>query len=49
MIDHSKFKKSLQQLQRQHANYLGLSDRTQLNELDKEGIAESVIQRFETC
>ena len=49
MIDHSKFKKSLQQLKRQHANYLGLSNRTHLNDLDKEGIAESVIQRFETC
>ena len=49
MIDHSKFKKSLQQLQRQHANFLSLSGRTQLNDLDKEGIAESVIQRFEIC
>ena len=49
MIDYSKFKKSLQQLKRQHANFLSLSDRTELNDLDKEGIAESVIQRFETC
>ena len=49
MIDHSKIKKSLQQLQRQHANFLSLSGRTQLNDLDKEGIAESVIQRFEIC
>ena len=49
MIDYSKFKKSLQQLQWQHANWKGLDQRSGLSALDKEGIAESVIQRFETC
>ena len=49
MIDYSKFKKSLQQLQRQHANLQSLHARQGLSDLDKEGIAESVIQRFETC
>ncbi len=49
MIDYSKFKKSLQQLQRQHANLQSLHARQGFSDLDKEGIAESVIQRFETC
>ena len=49
MIDYSKFQKSLQQLQRQQANWQSLSTREALSDLDKEGIAESVIQRFETC
>ncbi len=49
MIDYSKFKKSLKQLELQFANYQRSADRTDLSTLDKEGIAESVIQRFETC
>lgn len=49
MIDYDKFKKSLQQLELQFVNYQQLAQRTDLSELDKEAIAESVIQRFETC
>ena len=48
-MDYQKFKKSLQQLELQFANFQGLAQRTDLTELDKEAIAESVIQRFETC
>jgi len=47
MIDYSKFHSSLNRLVEQHENYLGLDD--ELPELIREGIAESVIQRFETC
>ena len=47
MIDYSRFRSSLKRLEEQHANYRqgnpGLSD------LDREAVAESVIQRFETC
>lgn len=49
MTDYDKFKKSLRQLALQFANYQGVTKRADLSELDKEGIAESVIQRFETC
>lgn len=49
MIDYSKFRKSLQQLELQFANYQHSAERTDLSTLDKEAIAESVIQRFETC
>ena len=49
MIDYEKFKKSLKQLELQFANYQRSAERTDLSELDKEAIAESVIQRFETC
>ncbi|KJV07180.1 nucleotidyltransferase substrate binding protein [Methylocucumis oryzae] len=48
-IDYSKFKKSLRQLELQFANYQNSAHRKDLSELDKEAIAESVIQRFETC
>ena len=47
MIDYSKFHLSLQRLEEQQDNYLTL-DAAQ-PELMREGIAESVIQRFETC
>ena len=47
MIDYEKFRLSLKRLEEQHENYSypdpGLSD------LTLEGIAESSIQRFETC
>ncbi len=47
MIDYSKFRSSLKRLEEQHRNYrLG---NPLLSDLDREGIAESVIQRFETC
>jgi nucleotidyltransferase substrate binding protein (TIGR01987 family) len=49
MIDYDKFKKSLHQLELQFANYQHSAQRTDLSTLDKEAIAESVIQRFETC
>ncbi len=49
MIEYEKFQKSLNHLQEQYNNYLTLDKKTYLSEIDKEGIAESVIQRFETC
>lgn len=49
MIDYGKFSKSLKQLELQYANYLDAQHRDALTDLDREGIAESVIQRFETC
>ena len=49
MIDYSKLQKSLRHLEAQYANYLQSQHRPELTELDKEGIAESTIQRFETC
>lgn len=50
MIDYENFRKSLKNLELQNDNYLTLDDTfPQLNELMREGIAESVIQRFEVC
>lgn len=49
MIDYDKFQKSLKHLEEQYKNYLTLDEKNYLSEIDKEGIAESVIQRFETC
>lgn len=49
MIDYRNLKKSLKHLELQFANYRVTDDRPELTELDREGIAESVIQRFETC
>ena len=48
MIDYDKLNKSLKHLELQFANYQQAEDRPELTELDREGIAESVIQRFET-
>ena len=47
MIDYEKFRMSLKRLEQQHENYRALD--ASLADLVKEGIAESVIQRFETC
>ena len=47
MIDYEKFRLSLKRLEEQHENHLHLDPA--LPELMREGIAESVIQRFETC
>ena len=47
MIDYSKFRLSLKRLEEQHDNHLTLDAAEP--ELIREGIAESVIQRFETC
>ena len=49
MIDYDKFQKSLKHLEEQYKNYLTLDKKDYLSEIDKEAIAESVIQRFETC
>lgn len=47
MIDYSKFRSSLKRLEEQNRNYQ--QGNPLLSDLDREGIAESVIQRFETC
>ena len=47
MIDYDKFRMSLKRLEEQHQNYRTLDD--SLPELIQEAVAESVIQRFETC
>ncbi|CAK0753766.1 Nucleotidyltransferase [Gammaproteobacteria bacterium] len=49
MIDYEKLQKSLEHLERQFANYQMSQDRPELTDLDREAIAESVIQRFKTC
>lgn len=49
MIDYGKFEKSLNHLKAQLHNYRNIQDRQELAEIDKEAIAESVIQRFEVC
>lgn len=49
MIDYSNFQKALKHLELQFANYGIMQTRPELTELDRDGIAESVIQRFETC
>ena len=47
MIDYENFQKSLERLVEQYENYLEPDD--SLPDLTQEAIAESVIQRFETC
>ena len=47
MIEYDKFQKALKNLELQHENYRTLD--SALPELIQEGIAESVIQRFEIC
>lgn len=47
MIEYDKFQKALKHLELQYENYKNL--REDLTEITKEAIAESVIQRFETC
>ncbi len=47
MIDYTKYHLSLKRLEEQYANYQRCNPA--LSDLDREGIAESVIQRFETC
>ena len=49
MTDYTKLRKSLKHLERQFANYRGAKDRAALTDLDREAIAESTVQRFETC
>ena len=47
MINYEKFRLSLKRLEEQHENFQNLEDTWP--ELIREGIAESVIQRFKTC
>lgn len=47
MIDYEKFRLSLKRLEEQHENYRTLN--SSLPYLIQEAVAESVIQRFETC
>ena len=47
LIDYGKFRLSLRRLEEQYANYRNAEVRRP--RLDQEGVAESVIQRFETC
>jgi nucleotidyltransferase substrate binding protein (TIGR01987 family) len=49
MIDYDNLQKSLKHLELQFENYKRSQDRPELTDLDREGIGESVIQRFETC
>lgn len=49
MINYEKFEKSLEHLKAQAENYKSVSERPELKIIDKEAIAESVIQRFEVC
>jgi hypothetical protein len=48
MIDYDKFEKSLKHLELQYNNYLTLDEKSYMSQIDKDGIKESVIQRFET-
>jgi hypothetical protein len=45
MIDYSKFEKSLKHLEAQMRNFQNLAQRPELDDIDREAIAESVIQR----
>jgi nucleotidyltransferase substrate binding protein (TIGR01987 family) len=47
MIEYDKFRLSLKRLEEQNENYR--RENPALSDLDREGIAESVIQRFEIC
>jgi nucleotidyltransferase substrate binding protein (TIGR01987 family) len=49
MIDSEKLEKALKHLELQYANYRHAKDRPELMAIDREAIAESVIQRFETA
>ena len=49
MIDYGKFVKSLKHLEAQLENYQNSAHRPELWDIDREAIAESVIQRFEIC
>lgn len=49
MIDYDKLQKALKHLELQYANHQQAQSRPELTDIDREAIAESVIQRFETC
>lgn len=48
-IDYSKLRLALKHLEAQLANYQNAGSRPELTQLDREGLRESVIQRFETA
>ena len=48
MIEYDKLGKSLKNLELQLENHRGAAGRPELTDLDREALAESVIQRFET-
>jgi nucleotidyltransferase substrate binding protein (TIGR01987 family) len=48
-MDYDKLQKSLKHLELQLANHKTAAGRPELSSMDREAIAESVIQRFETC
>ena len=49
MIDYTNLEKSLAHLDAQFANHLAVGARPELTALDRDAVAESVVQRFETC
>ena len=49
MVNYDKLKKSLKHIELQFANHKLAKNRSELTNIDREAIAESVIQRFETC
>ncbi len=49
MVDYTKLKLALRQLEVQLANFQASSHRSELTQLDREAIAESTIHRFETA
>lgn len=49
MTDYTRLERALMHLKFQLANHLAAPSRTELTDLDRDGIAESVIQRFETA
>ena len=48
-MDYAKLEKSLRHLELQFQNLQHSAKRPELTSLDREALAESVIQRFETC
>ena len=48
-INYDKLKKALQRLDERYADYLNSFNRDELFKSDREALAESCIQRFETC
>jgi hypothetical protein len=49
MVNYEKLQKSLKHLENQYQNHQSTDSREELFQIDKDAIAESVVQRFETC
>ncbi|MBI2423965.1 MAG: nucleotidyltransferase substrate binding protein [Candidatus Hydrogenedentes bacterium] len=49
MIDHDRLHKSVKRLALQLENHQGATGRAELTTLDREALAESVMQRFKKC